>query len=339
LPGLLVTLAENNEKLMNAPKHMRGVWLQNQTIQVRDNLDVPRPQDNEALIKVLLAGICGTDVQLRRGYYPFTGIPGHEFVGEVVSAPGAQHLIGKRVVGEINIGCGHCAMCAAGLHKHCSQRQVLGIKNRDGAFAQYLNLPVANLHEVPESLPDDKAVFAEPIAAAARILEQVNIGTEHKVIVIGAGRLGLLIAQVIKTTACQLQVITRHDRQRQILNQFDIPAMDEQHIPTQEADIVIEASGSPGGLQAAINAVKPTGTVVLKSTYAGETQLNFSRMVVNEINIVGSRCGRFEPALSLLQENTVDPTPLITSRFALSDAQRAFDMAASPGSLKVLFQP
>jgi 2-desacetyl-2-hydroxyethyl bacteriochlorophyllide A dehydrogenase len=324
---------------MNTPPQMLGIWLENHTIQVRDDIPVPQPKANEALVKVMLAGICGTDLQLLKGYYPFTGIPGHEFVGEVAQAPGAPQLIGKRVVGEINIGCGHCELCAEGLHKHCPQRQVVGIKNRNGAFAQYLSIPVGNLHEIPAHLSNDKAVFTEPVAAAARILEQVDIRPDHYVVIIGAGRLGLLTAQVIQTTSCRLQVITRHERQRQILQQFNIVAIDEQQTPKHQADVVIEASGSPSGLQAAVTAVKPTGTVVLKSTYAGESAFSFSQIVVNEIRIVGSRCGRFEPALSLLQDNRVDPIPLITQRFALSDAVQAFEAAASPGGLKVLLQP
>jgi 2-desacetyl-2-hydroxyethyl bacteriochlorophyllide A dehydrogenase len=202
-----------------------------------------------------------------------------------------------------------------------------------------MSLPVTNLHEVPALIPNDKAVFAEPIAAAARILEQVEIGPEHNVVIIGAGRLGLLIAQVINTTSCRLQVVARHVRQRQILQKFNIAAIDEQHTAKHQADVVIEASGSPDGLQTAVNAVKPTGAIVLKSTYAGESAFNFSRIVVNEIRIIGSRCGRFEPALSLLQNNRVDPTPLITQRFALSEAVQAFETAASPGGLKVLLQP
>jgi 2-desacetyl-2-hydroxyethyl bacteriochlorophyllide A dehydrogenase len=318
---------------------MRGVWLENQTIAFRDDLPLPTVKAGEVLIRMRLAGICGTDLQLLKGYYPFAGIPGHEFVGEVVQAPGAPHFLGKRVVGEINIGCGQCALCAAGLHKHCDQRQVVGIKNRNGAFAQYLSLPVVNLHEVPAHIPDDKAVFAEPIAAATRILEQIAIDASHKVIIIGAGRLGLLIAQVIKTTSCQLQVVVRHDRQRQVLDQFNISAVDEQQLPPRQADIVVEASGAPGGLQAAVNAVKPTGTIVLKSTYAGETEFDFSRIVVDEVRIVGSRCGRFETALSMLQGNTIDPTPLITQRFSLNNALQAFEAVALPGSIKVLLQP
>ncbi|MGD8939643.1 MAG: alcohol dehydrogenase catalytic domain-containing protein [Gammaproteobacteria bacterium] len=318
---------------------MRGVWLENQTIILRDDLPLPELKTGEALIRLRQAGICGTDLQLLKGYYPFIGIPGHEFVGEVVQAPEAAHLIGKRVVGEINIGCGQCALCHSGLSKHCRQRSVLGIKNHNGAFADYLSLPVANLHVVPDHLPDEKAVFAEPVAAAARILEQVNIDPGNSVLVIGAGRLGLLIAQVVNTTQCQLRVVARHDKQKQILKQFGVTAIDDHQLPSSEADIVIEASGSPSGLQSAIKAVKPTGTIVLKSTYAGETGFNFSRIVVDEINIIGSRCGAFEPALKLFADNQIDPTPLISHQFSLYQALQAFEAASRPGSLKVILHP
>jgi 2-desacetyl-2-hydroxyethyl bacteriochlorophyllide A dehydrogenase len=243
------------------------------------------------------------------------------------------------VVGEINIGCGQCALCKSGLSKHCRQRRVLGIKNHHGAFAEFVSLPVANLHVIPDHVPDEKAVFAEPVAAAARILEQVNIDPNNNVLVIGAGRLGLLIAQVVNTFQCQLRVVVRHDKQRQILKQFGISAIDDHQLPNSEADIVIEASGSPSGLQSAIKAVKPTGTIVLKSTHAGETSFNFARIVVDEINIIGSRCGSFEAALKLFEDNQIDPTPLISHQFSLSQALQAFEAASRPGSVKVILRP
>ena len=323
---------------MSSHPHMQGVWLENRSLQLREDLAVPVPKKNEALVKVRLAGICGTDLQLLNGYYAFIGIPGHEFVGEVISAVGAPHLAGKRVVGEINIGCGHCPMCDAGLSRHCGSRQVLGIKHRHGAFAQFLTLPIANLHTVPDSLADDKAVFTEPIAAAARILEQITVAPDDTVTVIGAGRLGLLIAQVLKTTPCRLQVVARHENQRRMLQRFNICSVSESNPPPHLADVVVEASGSPGGLHAALRAIKPTGTIVLKSTYAGEPPVNLSSLVVDEIRVQGSRCGRFAPALSLLQSNAVDPTPLIPQRFALHDAAKAYAAAAQPGAMKVLLQ-
>ena len=242
-------------------------------------------------------------------------------------------------MGEINIGCGHCVLCNTGLSGHCRQRKVLGIKNHNGAFAEYLTLPLANLHAVPEHIPNEKAVFAEPVAAAARILEQVSIGPTSEVLVIGAGRLGLLIAQVINTTRCRLQVVARHEQQRQILGRLSIPAISEQQLPNQTADVVIEASGSPGGLQAAVHAVKPIGTIVLKSTYAGDSPFNFSPLVVDEIKLIGSRCGRFSTALTMLLSNQVNPGLLITGLYSLKDALAAFEAAAQPGALKILLQP
>ena len=324
---------------MTVKKNMLGVWLENQAVQFRDNLPTPIPSNDEALVRVLLAGICGTDIELLKGYYSFTGIPGHEFVGEVIEAPSAPQLIGKRVVGEINIGCGHCQLCKSGLNKHCINRSVLGIKHHQGVFSEYLSLPIKNLHIVPDNVSLDKAVFTEPIAAAARILEQIDIKPNTTVLIIGAGRLGLLIAQVVNSVQCSLQVVARHDKQRLLLDQFAVPSIKEHEVPTHKFDIVIEATGSAAGLHTAIQAVKPTGSVVLKSTYAGETNFDFSRLVVNEITIIGSRCGSFEPALALLQQNLVDPTLLISARYTLKQVNEAFAAAMQPGALKVLFQP
>jgi 2-desacetyl-2-hydroxyethyl bacteriochlorophyllide A dehydrogenase len=324
---------------MTVIKHMRGIWLEDRSLRVRDDLPVPVPTANEALIRVLQAGICGTDLQLLKGYYPFTGIPGHEFVGEVVQASAAPALNGKRVVGEINIGCGQCHLCLAGLERHCNTRSVLGIKQHQGAFSQYLTLPVKNLHIVPDTVSNDQAVFVEPIAAAARILEQVNITADTCVLIIGAGRLGLLIAQVLKTTSCRLAVVVRHEKQRQLLNTFSIPAIAEHEVTTGNTDVVVEASGSAAGLHAAVRAVKPTGTIVLKSTYSGDTSFQFSSVVVNEITLIGSRCGPFPPALTLLQKNQVDPLPLIRARFTFGQYADAFASATQPGALKVLLQP
>jgi len=334
-------LCQNHKSahLMTENIRMQGIWLENQTIRFRSDLPVPVPSDGEALIKVLLAGICGTDVQLLKGYYPFTGIPGHEFVGQVVEAPAAPQLIGKRVVGEINVGCGLCGLCRQGLDRHCEKRSVLGIKHRHGAFCEYLTLPVTNLHVVPKNVCNDKAVFTEPTAAAARILEQLALTPTTSVLVIGAGRLGLLIAQVINATGCRVRVVAKHEQQRRLLNDFAIPFITEEQAAISEADVVIEASGRAAGLHAAMQAVKPTGVIVLKSTYAGDTQFDFSRLVVNEITVIGSRCGPFEPALKLLQLSRVDPVPLIRARFPFSRATEAFATAMQPGGLKVLLYP
>jgi threonine dehydrogenase-like Zn-dependent dehydrogenase len=300
---------------------MRGLWLEGQTLRLRDDLALPEPPAGEARVRVTLAGICNTDLELVRGYYPFTGIPGHEFVGRVEAAPGAPSWEGRRVVGEINASCGTCAACSAGRSPHCERRTVLGIRDRNGAFAEYLTLPLLNLHEVPAGLPDEAAVFTEPLAAALEIQEQVRIGPGDRVVVVGDGKLGNLVAQTLALTGCALKVAGRHS---------DLPA--------GEADVAIECTGNAEGLERARAAVRPRGTIVLKSTYRGRASLDASRIVVDEITLVGSRCGPFAPALALLAANRVAVAPLVHARFPLRDGVAAFEEAARPGVLKVLVQ-
>jgi threonine dehydrogenase-like Zn-dependent dehydrogenase len=273
------------------------------------------------------------------GYYPFRGILGHEFVGIVAEAQGDNSWIGKRVVGGINASCGACENCNAGLPSHCERRTVLGIVDRHGAFAEYLTLPVINLHEVPASIPDEAAVFTEPLAAALEIQEQVQIHPEDHVLLIGAGNLGQLIAQTLILTGCDLQVVARYETQRALLDTHNIATIAEDAVLSRKMDVVIEASGSPGGLELALEAVRPRGTIVLKSTYKGMLEIDSSSIVVNEIKLVGSRCGPFKPALSLFEKGEVDPTPLITERYPLSHGLRALRHAGRPGVLKVLLQP
>lgn len=317
---------------------MRGIWLENQVIKYRDDLPAVEPDINEALVRVRLAGICGTDLQLINGYYPYSGIPGHEFAGEVIEASSKISLMGRRVVGEINTHCGNCQQCQRGHLTHCQNRRVLGIRNKHGAFAEYLCLPVDNLHVVPDNLPDQKAVFTEPTAAAVQILEQVSIGVEDSVLIIGAGRLGQLIAQVVSTSGCRLQVVARYHKQRAFLDRQQIETLSENQLPIGQMDVVIDASGSPSGFQAAITAVRPRGTIVLKSSYRGEARVDLAKVVVNEINIIGSRCGPFDRALDLLQ-NAVDPSPLIEASYPLEQAAEAFAHAQRPGTMKILFTP
>lgn len=317
---------------------MKGVWLDNQTIRFRDDLPNPEPGPGEALVRVRRAGICGTDLQLLRGYYPFTGIPGHEFVGEVVSATDDPTWIGRRVVGEINLSCGTCEQCRASRPRHCRRREVLGIKRRNGAFAEHLTLPLANLHPVPDTVPDDEAVFAEPLAAALEIAEQVHIHPSDTVLVIGAGRLGQLIAQTLQASGTRLQVAARYPGQRRLLESRGIVVTGEDQIPEDMADVVVEATGSSDGLAAARRAVRPRGTIVLKSTYKGEGAADLSGMVVDEITLVGSRCGPFQPALELLREGRVSPGILIDGRYPLHEARSAFEAAAGKGAMKVLFE-
>jgi threonine dehydrogenase-like Zn-dependent dehydrogenase len=314
---------------------MRGLWLEDRTIRVRNDLATPEPPPGEAGVRVILAGVCNTDLELVRGYYPFTGVPGHEFVGRVESAPGAEQWRGRRVVGEINASCGSCAACRAGRRMHCERRTVLGIVNRNGAFAEYLTLPTLNLHEVPDGIPDEAAVFTEPLAAALEIQEQVKIGPGDRVVVVGDGKLGNLVAQTLALTGCALTVVGRHANKLALLAARGIPTASAGEVPTGQADIAVECTGNPEGFELARRAVRPRGTIVLKSTYAGKTLLDISRIVVDEITLVGSRCGPFAPALALLAESRVDVAPLVHARFPLEDAVAAFEEAARPGVLKV----
>jgi threonine dehydrogenase-like Zn-dependent dehydrogenase len=319
--------------------NMQAVWLENGKITLRDDLPIPSLPAGEALVRVRLAGICSTDLELVRGYYPYTGILGHEFVGDVVQAPGRPELVGKRVVGEINAVCGACQMCRTQNPTHCERRTVLGIVARDGAFADYLTLPVENLHLVPERLTDEQAVFTEPLAAALEIQEQVRVSPGARVLLIGAGRLGQLIAQSLSLTGCALQVVARYQHQRDLLAGYPLQFVDEAVVPDNQIDLVVEATGSPAGFELAKRAVRPRGTVVLKSTYAGKLEVNFSEIVVDEITLVGSRCGPFPAALRLLEGGQVNPLPLISGRYPLSKGLQAFKQAREPGMVKILLEP
>ena len=315
---------------------MNALWLENNMIDLR-SVDPPR-KPHEALIKIRKAGICSTDLELIKGYYPYTGILGHEFVGEVVAAEDAS-WIGQRVVGEINVVCYQCEQCLNGRPTHCENRTVLGIVNREGTLAEFTQLPIANLHRVPDSVPDEMAVFTEPLAAALEIQEQINIKPTDRVLLIGAGRLGQLIAQTLALTGCDLGVVARHKPQQDLLKARGIQLIAEASVQRWRWDLVVEATGSPGGFSLARQAVRPRGTLVLKSTYKGDLNVNFSSVVVDEINLLGSRCGPFEPALRLMESRQVDPTVLIANEFKLGEALKAFERAAEIGVLKVLIHP
>jgi threonine dehydrogenase-like Zn-dependent dehydrogenase len=318
---------------------MQALWLEERALRLRDDLPAPVPPSGEALVAVHLAGICNTDLELVKGYYPFTGVPGHEFVGRVEAAPGAPEWVGRRVVGEINAACGACAECAAARRTHCERRTVLGIVGRHGAFARHLLLPVANLHAVPDDLPDELAVFTEPVAAALRIHEQVAVATRDRVVVIGDGKLGQLIAQTLAGTGCELLVIGRNPDRRQALAALGLRAEGPDALPHRRADLVVECTGNPEGLEMARRAVRPRGTIVLKSTYHGRTSLDVSSVVVDEVTLVGSRCGPFAPALSALAEGSVRVGHMVEARYPLDRALEAFAHAARPGALKVLIAP
>lgn len=314
---------------------MRGLWLENGRIEHRDDLPTPEPAGGEALIRVRLAGVCGTDLHLSRGYYDYRGVPGHEFVGEVVESEDPAWR-GQRVVGEINAVCGACPACRAGRATHCERRTVLGIKNRGGAFAEFLTLPLSNLHQVADSVADEAAVFTEPLAAALQIQQQVRIGPSDRVLLVGAGRLGQLIARVLALAGCRLRVAARRRRQRELLREAGISVIREGDVTPGWADVAIEAAGSPEGFRLARKAVRPAGTIVLKSTFSGEAQVDLSSLVVDEISVTGSRCGPFAPALRLLEAGLVNPVPLVDGMHPLEDGPEAFAEAARPGILKVL---
>jgi threonine dehydrogenase-like Zn-dependent dehydrogenase len=317
---------------------MRALWLKDGRLDVRE-VEAPAAPEGEAVVRVRVAGVCNTDLELVRGYYPMDGIPGHEFVGVVETAPLAPEWVGRRVTGEINAVCGACPACRAGRRTHCEKRSVLGIRGRHGAFAERLALPVANLHAVPEGLSDETAVFAEPLAAALEVTEQVRFEPGQRVVVIGDGKLGQLVARVLASTGVELSVIGRHAAKLDLLppGVHALNAAEDTFPAGRRADVVVECTGNEQGLELALRLVRPRGTVVLKSTYRGEARLNMSAVVVDEISLVGSRCGPMAPALLRLAAAGVER--LVHARYPLADAMAAFEHAARPGVLKVLVAP
>ena len=310
------------------------------TIALRD-VQPPEPTSGECLVRVRAAGICGTDLQLLQGYADFQGIPGHEFAGIVESVASREDAswIGKRVVGEINIGCGRCEWCASGVREHCTNRTVLGIRGRNGAFAEQLALPAVNLHEIPAEVDDRSAVFVEPVAACCRILEQVDIGGRTRIAVLGDGRMGLLAAQVVRTATSHVTVFGRHDRKLAVARELGLAAARTGSAPdsTGRFDVVVDATGRPDGFQQALEYVRPRGVVVMKSTFHGEASIASWPIVVNEVTIVGSRCGPFARAIDLLASGAVRTAPLVSRVAALADHESAF--ADARQSLKVLLTP
>lgn len=314
---------------------MRALRFDDNTLRLAD-IALPE-RSGEALIRVSLAGICNTDLEIVRGYAGFSGTLGHEFVGVVESCED-RSWIGQRVVGEINIGCGACDVCRNDDARHCPSRRTVGIRSRDGAFAEYLSLPVQNLRAVPANVSDRQAVFTEPLAAACEILDQVPITTVDRVAVIGDGKLGQLIARVLATTGCELTLIGKHESKLGLAARAGIQTALLSDLKANRFDRVVEATGSASGLQLAIDLVRPRGTVILKSTIHGNVSLDTSKVVVNEINLVGSRCGRFAPALDLLARGAIDLAPLITREFPLSDGVEAMEEAGRAGIMKVLIR-
>ena len=315
---------------------MKALWLENNQLQLRSDVPIPEPPPGEALVRVVRAGICNTDLELLRGYYPYTGILGHEFVGVVEEGP--KQLVGQRVVGEINAVCGECRFCRSGQPTHCENRTVLGIVNRNGAFAEYLTLPYANLHPVPDSVPTDVATFTEPVAAALEIQQQVSVRPDDRVLVVGDGKLGQLVAQTLALTGCELLVVGRHRNKLDRLAARGIKTGLADAVTERAFDLSVECTGNPEGFAIARRALRPRGTLVLKSTYAGHLTFDASSLVVDEITLIGSRCGPFPQALQLLSQNKLDVNYLIQTRYPLDEAIAAFDRAQERGVLKVLLE-
>jgi threonine dehydrogenase-like Zn-dependent dehydrogenase len=302
----------------------------------------PRPRKGHALLRLRLAGVCNTDIELLRGYYGFSGIPGHEFVADVVSGSNPA-LLGKRVVGEINLACGKCNYCRQELGRHCPTRTVLGIVKHPGAFAEYLTLPEENLRLVPTTIPDEHAVFTEPLAAACEILEQVRFPKAASVAVLGDGKLGLLIAQVLHLHGLTVHAYGRNTNKLAILHPLGITtktiARENPRLPKAIYSHVVDATGSAQGFHAAQAIVQPRGTIIMKSTVATPLTMDTAGIIVNEITLVGSRCGRFEPALKLLRSGRLNLDPMINTTLSLAAAPTAFHHAQQPGVLKVLLRP
>ena len=318
---------------------MHGIVLSSGDVHVANDLAEPTPRDGESKVRVLQAGVCATDLALQRGYMGFRGVPGHEFVGIAETGP----LAGQRVVGEINAACGACATCRDGLGRHCPKRTVLGILNHGGAFAEALCLPHENLLAVPDEVSDDQAVFTEPLAAAYEIVEQVDVSSFERLLVVGDGRLGLLCAQVLAahrgSNADAVELFGRHPQRQAILPEAVRHRGDGLRAALEAGErwgLVVEATGSPEVFPQALRVVRPRGTLVLKTTAERPVTLDLAPLVVDEIQVVGSRCGPFAPALRALAERRVQVEGLIHARYPLQEGARAFEQAGRPGTLKVL---
>jgi threonine dehydrogenase-like Zn-dependent dehydrogenase len=315
---------------------VKAVWFADGAVEVRDVPD-PAPDSGDALVRVTRAGICGTDLALLEGYADFSGIPGHEFVGVVEQCPNEPDWEGRRVTAEINVGCGRCSWCERGVREHCEARAVVGLRGRPGAFASHVTVPVANLHPIPDGLEDDQAVFAEPMAAAFEILEQINIEPATRVAVVGDGKLGLVITMVLSFAGHRPTVFGRHSGKLELASHFG--GLQPGDSGNDAFDVVIEATGRSSGIADALRRVRPRGTVVLKTTLPQSVDVDLTRVVVDEIRLVGSRCGPFPRALEALGSGRLEPKVLVEGVYPLSRAVDAFEHARSPGALKVLLDP
>ncbi len=318
---------------------MQALVLSHGRLSYQTGYPQPSPGPDEALIRVTLAGICATDLELVKGYADgFEGVLGHEFVGLVEKAADDKWL-GRRVVGSINIGCNHCATCIRHGPEHCPHRAALGIHRHDGAFADYLTLPTANLYPVPDTVPDETAVFTEPLAAALRIREQVRLQPAARIAVVGPGRLGLLVAQVLALAGGHVTVIGRHRQSLDLPAQLGLVTGLVSDFAGSTFDLVVEATGNADGFATSLHLIRPAGTLILKSTFQGTANLDLTKVVVSEINIIGSRCGPFAPALRLLARNQVNVQALIDGEYPLAEGLAAFNHAAQPGVRKILLRP
>lgn len=316
---------------------MLSVHLEGGAVTVR-RASTPRRPQGYSLIRLLAAGICNTDLELQRGYYGFRGQPGHEFVGEVEESDDPR-LLGKRVVGEINVACRRCDWCARGLGRHCPTRKVLGIVKQPGAFAGKFVLPDVNLHPVPSKVSVEHAVFAEPIAAACEILDQVKIPKQSEVAVLGDGKLGLLIAQVLRAHGAKVIQFGHHPEKLRIARDAGIETvLKSKRLPAKAFPFVVDATGSAAGLTAAVSMTQPRGTVIMKSTVHDSVSINTAPVIVDEITLVGSRCGRMEPALKFLSRGLLRLDAMIAASYPLNCAPQAFQHAASSGTLKIIIK-
>lgn len=318
---------------------MKCIKFQNQRIEFIDQ-PIPVPEEDEVLIRVLMAGICNTDVELYRGYYDFAGVPGHEFVGVIEKAPQRPEWQGKRAVADINCGCGTCSWCLKGNHRHCVSRKTVGIKGMDGAFAQYVKVPLKNIYLVDDIVATEAAVFAEPLAAALEISQQIHMTSDLKVLVLGDGKLGLLIALALKHYNPDLLLVGKHESKLEIAKSQGINTIQvssDIKLP-HHFDIVIEATGQADGVNDALQFVRPEGTIVLKTTSHELSQINLAKVVVDEIHLVGSRCGDIRLALSFLRNGLVDVRPLIEGVYPFREFKEAFKHALQPNAKKVLLK-
>ena len=317
---------------------MRAVVLKDGRVEVKDDVARPQPGEDEALVRVLLAGVCATDLEIVKGYAGFEGVLGHEFVG-VVEEAGDEAWAGSRVVGGINLGCGACVLCLSEGPEHCPQRTVLGIKGRNGVFAEYVTVPLSNLHRVPDDVTDADAVFTEPLAASVRILQQVTVEPGTRTAVVGPGRMGMLIAQVLRQGGASVTVLGRSETSLALARELGLTTALVEASDDDSFDLVVEATGNDAGLAHSLRLVRPLGTLVMKSTFHGKANVDLTKLVVGEITVVGSRCGPFDEALRLLEQQAIRVDVLVDAEYPLREALKALAHADKPGVRKVVLRP